>query len=141
MAPRLKTPRKVSELPVIKGFRPFGGSLYDKNPEQVNILLEEYEALRLCDFDHHTHRKAAEIMGISRPTFTRIYDSVLKKIALSFVRGRKIIIEGGHVYFDNKWCYCEDCESKFSNPEGKEGKISCPLCGSQKVSPMKEGMS
>lgn len=134
MTPRSRTPRRVSELPVIKGFKPFGGSVSSNNPEQVNILLEEYEALRLCDYDDYTHQEAAMIMGISRPTFTRVYASALKKIALSFVRGRKIIIEGGHVYFDSKWCYCKDCECRFSNTSGEVENITCPLCGSQKVS-------
>jgi predicted DNA-binding protein (UPF0251 family) len=135
MAPRSRTPRKVSKLPVIKGFKPYGGIQTEIKPA-VSLLLEEYEALRLCDYDHMNHQKAAEMMGVSRPTFTRIYASALEKIAKSFVHGHRIIIEGGHVYFDSKWCLCRVCECKFSNPSKKEENNSCPLCGSPDIAPM-----
>jgi predicted DNA-binding protein (UPF0251 family) len=138
MSPRSRTPRKISESPIIKGFKPYGGRLADKKPEAINLLLEEYEALRLCDHDNYNHEKAAEIMGVSRPTFTRIYASALGKIASAFVEGKRIIIEGGQVYFDSKWSQCNKCECKFSNPEGKQEKIVCPLCGSQDFSLLRE---
>jgi predicted DNA-binding protein (UPF0251 family) len=136
MAPRSKTPRKISEPPVIKGFKPYGGSADNRKPAAINLLLEEYEALRLCDYEHFNHGEAAEIMGVSRPTFTRIYASALEKIATSFVNGQGVFIEGGHVYFDSKWCQCIVCKCRFSNPSGKEEKIICPLCGSPDISKM-----
>jgi predicted DNA-binding protein (UPF0251 family) len=138
MPPRSRTPRRISEPPVIKGFKPFGDSSGDIKLKTINLLLEEYEALRLCDYEHFNHEEAAELMGVSRPTFTRIYASALEKIASSFVKGQRIIIEGGHVYFDSKWCFCNDCECRFSNPFKKEEKITCPLCGSGTVSFVKE---
>jgi predicted DNA-binding protein (UPF0251 family) len=138
MSPRSRTPRKISEPPLIKGFKPYGGKLGNKEPASINLLLEEYEALRLCDYDRFNHEQAAELMGVSRPTFTRIYASALEKIAESFVLGLRIIIEGGHIYFDSKWCYCNDCKSKFSNPSGKNEKMRCPLCGSPDVTCVKE---
>ncbi len=134
MSPRSRTPRKVSNPPILKGFKPFGGNVGDNNRSTVNLLLEEYEALRLCDYDHLNHQEAAELMSVSRPTFTRIYASALKKIAGAFVLGQRIIIEGGQVYFDSKWCYCKSCESKFSNPSTGDEKTRCPLCGSSDVS-------
>ena len=138
MSPRGRTPRKISEPPLIKGFKPYGGNLGDKKLEPINLLLEEHEALRLCDYDNYNHEKAAEVMGVSRPTFTRIYASALGKIATAFVEGKRIIIEGGQVYFDSKWCQCNTCECRFSNPEGKQEKIICPLCGSQDFSHVRE---
>ncbi len=72
-------------------------------------------------------------MGVSRPTFTRIYAAALQKIAVAFVEGRQISIEGGKVYFDSDWYQCLECECYFNNPE-KELKIkNCPLCGSQRI--------
>jgi len=135
MPPRSRTPRKVAKLPVIKGFKPYGGVLAEKK-RAIKLLLEEYEALRLCDYDHMNHQKAAEAMGVSRPTFTRIYASALEKIARSFVLGHRIMIEGGHVYFDSQWCFCKMCECKFSNPSKREEDHTCPLCGSLDTSPM-----
>src|SRR6056297_3636102 len=98
MTRRSRTPRKIAGQPKIKGLKPFGGEAGQKHMPVVNLLMEEYEALRLCDYDQFNHEEAAALMGVSRPTFTRIYADALKKIAQSFVQGRKIIIEGGHVY-------------------------------------------
>lgn len=141
MSPRSRTPRKVATPPIIKGFKPYGGGLKDKSLDAVHLLMEEYEAVRLCDYDHFNHQKAAALMGVSRPTFTRIYASALEKIATSFVQGRGMIIEGGHVYFDSEWCTCMVCECKFSNPDNKEAHIRCPLCGSADISSIQEGLS
>jgi len=138
MVPRTRMPRKVTASPKIKGFKPFGGSAGDSNQPAVNLLLEEYEALRLCDYDHFNHEEAASMMGVSRPTFTRIYAAALKKIAQSFVTGRTLIIEGGHVYFDSEWYYCKVCECRFNHP-GETGKPSdCPLCGATETASLKQ---
>lgn len=138
MTPRSRMPRKVTASPKIKGFKPFGGSAGDTSQPAVNLLLEEYEALRLCDYDHFNHEEAASMMGVSRPTFTRIYAEALKKIAQSFVAGRTLIIEGGHVYFDSEWYYCKKCKCRFNHP-GEAGKPSeCPLCGAAKTATLKQ---
>ncbi len=99
----------------------------------INLLYEEYEALKLSDFDHYTHQEASVFMEVSRPTFTRIYSSALQKIAQAFVEGRGITIEGGHVYFDSTWYYCDTCSSRFNNPFIEETPQKCPLCGSWKI--------
>jgi hypothetical protein len=68
-------------------------------------------------------------MGVSRPTFTRIYASARQKIANAFVEGKQISIEGGKVYFDSDWYQCQSCGCYFNNPE-KDIKVeACPLCG------------
>jgi predicted DNA-binding protein (UPF0251 family) len=122
-------PRKVTAPPGIKGFKPFGGAAAGQNTEAVTLLLEEYEALRLCDYDQYNHEEAASLMGVSRPTFTRIYAAALKKIAQAFVAGISIIIEGGHVYFDSEWYYCKVCECRFNHPGEADPPSGCPLCG------------
>ena len=92
-------------------------------------MFEEYEALRLCDYDMYNHHQASVIMGVSRPTFTRIYSSVRQKIAKAFVEGRQISIEGGKVYFDSNWYSCSQCGCYFNNPEMDKPVEMCPLCG------------
>ena len=133
MSPRIKRPRKVLNPPIIKGFKPFGPGIANLNPEPVFLLFEEYEALRLCDFDMVIHNEASIIMGVSRPTFTRIYAAARQKIALAFVEGRQITIEGGKVYFDSDWYHCNKCGCDFNNPEKEKDVERCPLCGSQTV--------
>jgi uncharacterized protein len=129
MSPRNKTLRKVVNPPLIKGFKPFGADSGTVNGDPVVLLFEEYEALRLCDYDNCNQLKASGMMGVSRPTFTRIYASALQKIATAFVEGRMISIKGGKVYFDSDWYNCKSCYCHFNNPD-KDRKIShCPLCG------------
>ena len=81
-------------MPSVAGFVPYGDDIAkDKDP--VILHYEEYESLKLSDYDGHTQCESSEVMGISRPTFTRIYMSAREKIAKAFVEGRKIIVEGG----------------------------------------------
>jgi len=133
MSPRAKTPRRVVNPPEIKGFKPYGPDVKKTKQEPVVLLFEEYEALRLCDYDMYNHHKASDLMGVSRPTFTRIYARARQKIASAFVEGRSMTIEGGKVYFDSDWDHCLSCDCSFNNPE-KEKKIhACPLCRKQQI--------
>jgi predicted DNA-binding protein (UPF0251 family) len=131
MSPRIKRIRKVVNPPTIKGFKPYGLQRRDENAESVNLLIEEYEALRLCDYESYNQFDASIMMGVSRPTFTRIYASALQKIATAFVEGRQMAIEGGKVYFDSDWYQCNDCLCFFNNPEKNILITHCPLCGSK----------
>lgn len=129
MSPRIKKIRKVLSPPAIKGMKPYGGPSGKSQSEPVSILFEEYEALRLCDYDMYNHHQASVLMGVSRPTFTRIYASARQKVVSAIVEGRQISIEGGKVYFDSDWYNCSGCGCYFNHPD-KETKIeTCPLCG------------
>lgn len=133
MSPRAKRLRRVVNPPEIKGFRPYGPDIKKTNQDPVVLLFEEYEALRLCDYDMYNHHKASDLMGVSRPTFTRIYAQARQKIASAFVEGRTMTIEGGKVYFDSDWYHCLSCGCYFNNPE-KEKKIHvCPLCRKSEI--------
>lgn len=133
MSPRNKVLRKVLNVPVIKGFKPYGPEIGILPTEPVNLLYEEYEAIRLSDYDHLNHQQASEMMGVSRPTFTRIYASALQNVAKALVEGRPLSIEGGKVYFDSDWYECDQCRSNFNNPEKEITMKRCPLCGSDKI--------
>jgi predicted DNA-binding protein (UPF0251 family) len=127
--PRPTRLRKISNPPVITGFKPYGNNINGNKSEVVFLHLEEYEALRLCDFEMLNHSKAAQMMGVSRPTLTRIYDRSRKKIAEAFVLGKQLVIEGGKIYFDNDWFSCEECGCFFNNPLKLQEIRNCPLCG------------
>ncbi len=133
MTPRIKTLRKVSSPPAIKGLKPYGPDINSKKSEQVILLYEEYEALKLCDYDMYNHVDASILMGVSRPTFTRIFSSARQKIAKALVEGKQISIEGGKVYFDSDWYKCKACACNFNNPEKDQKITNCPLCGSSKI--------
>jgi len=129
MSPRKKTLRKVLSPPPIKGFNPYGAEAGMPAREPVMLMMEEYEALRLCDYDGCTQLRASVLMGVSRPTFTRISASALKKIAQAFVEGRRISIKGGKVYFDSDWYHCHSCNCLFNYPDKDKKLEGCPLCG------------
>ncbi len=130
---RAKTLRKVLNPPLVKGFKPYGPEKGNLNTEPINLLFEEYEALRLSDYDRLNHQQASVMMGVSRPTFTRIYASALQKIASAFVEGKQISIEGGKVYFDSDWYQCGYCGCNFNNPERENEIMNCPLCGNCQI--------
>ena len=105
------------------GFRPFGMQLSDL--EVVKFHFDEYESINLVNYQNLPQDAAAEKMGISRPTFTRIYNRALKKIARAFVECLAIEIEGGHVEFEKQWFKCKKC---FKLIDGLENHIRCKGC-------------
>lgn len=120
---RKKKTRIVRATPCFSGFDPTGCPR--PASEGVVLRIEEYEALCLCDYELLTQAGAAEKMDVSRPTFTRIYESARRKIAQALVEGRPVRFEGG--CFDTvRWQRCAPCGVRFLPPEGSAG---CPLCG------------
>ena len=69
-----------------------------KKPDElsgVEVSIDEFEAVRLADLEGMTHARAAGLMRVSRPTFTRILSSAHTKIADGLVNMKAIRIEGG----------------------------------------------
>ncbi|HOW30811.1 MAG TPA: DUF134 domain-containing protein [Bacteroidales bacterium] len=133
MSPRSKAYRKILSTPQVKGFSPFGLKAGKVPLETVNLLYEEYESIRLCDYEGYDQLRASEVMGISRPTFTRIYAAARQKMAVSLVEGRKFIIEGGKVWFDSSWFICRQCSCKFTGMATGKSGVACPLCGNVSI--------
>jgi predicted DNA-binding protein (UPF0251 family) len=120
----------MTNPPHFKGFRPIG--LQEEN-NLVVLNYEEYEAIRLSDFELYGHLEASQIMEVSRPTYSRIYESARRKVAEAFVLGKAILFEGGKVFFDTEWYSCNSCGCYFNHP-AKEQKINnCSLCGSSDI--------
>lgn len=133
MSPRPTRLRKISNPPVISGFKPYGAK--DNHIKaDVFLQLEEYEAIRLCDYEMLNHHQASVIMNVSRPTLTRIYSKARQKLAEALILGKQIIIEGGKIYFDSEWYSCKMCGSYFNNPEKQKEITECPLCMSNNIS-------
>ncbi len=94
---RCKQSRQVFATPSVAGFRPYGRC--NRRGECITLLFDEYEAVRLLDYEGRQQTEAAEIMGVSRPTLTRIYMEARHKIAQSMVEGRPLVITGGNTDF------------------------------------------
>jgi predicted DNA-binding protein (UPF0251 family) len=60
--------------------------------ERVELCHDEMEAIRLSDYEGLYQQEAANHMGISRSTFSRILDTAHKKIADAFLHTKAISI-------------------------------------------------
>jgi uncharacterized protein len=120
---RTKKSRLIQMAPHFSGFKPLGNQ--SKNGKDVHINFEEYESINLCDYELLTQAEAAAMMNISRPTFTRIYESARRKIAKAFIEGCSIRFEEGNVDFAS-WYKCDDCKITFTLIENLPP--ICPLC-------------
>jgi predicted DNA-binding protein (UPF0251 family) len=133
VSPRPTRLRRVSNPPPVSGFRPYGGKAAKGQAEKIFLHYEEYEVLRLCDYEMLNHHQACSLMDVSRPTFTRIYGRARSKIAEALVTGKQIIIEGGKVYFDSEWYACSSCGCYFNQPDKQDEPLTCPLCGGSDI--------
>ena len=133
--PRRKNLRKVVAPPGFRGYKPFGHRHGVR--EHVDLLYEEYEAIKLADYDLLNHLEAARLMGISRPTFARIYESARRKIARALVETREIRSSFGNALLDKSWYICEGCHARFTLPSSVNNK-HCPMCRSGDYHPVSQ---
>jgi predicted DNA-binding protein (UPF0251 family) len=129
--PRPKRSRRIHRPPLASGFSPYG--LSSDSSGSITLLYEEYEALRLSDYEGIQQQDAADRMEVSRPTFSRIYDQARQKLGRALVEGLSIVIEGGNVSFHELWFKCKDCSTSFCLPDNQKGVGDCPVCRSINV--------
>ena len=96
--PRPKCPRHVCGIPDKNYFKPRGIPASDL--EEVILTLDEYEAIRLADYEQLYQEEAAGKMNISRQTFGRIIEAAHKKKADVLLNVKALKIKGGEVAFD-----------------------------------------
>ncbi|PJB83295.1 hypothetical protein CO087_02055, partial [Candidatus Wolfebacteria bacterium CG_4_9_14_0_8_um_filter_39_46] len=63
--------------------------------EEVDLDIDELEALRLCDFKNLEQIEAAKKMKVSQSTLQRILTSAHKKVAEALIEGKAIKIRKG----------------------------------------------
>lgn len=131
--PRRKSRRKVLEPPKFSGYKPYGCK--EKNGGYVELLYEEYEAIKLADYYLKNHHEACELMGISRATFARIYESARRKIAHALVETKEIKALSGNAYLDKDWFLCNDCYTRFPIIK-QRSQTNCPECSSGDLEPI-----
>lgn len=90
--PRPRIPRCLRFKPNVYYFKPQGIPL--RELEEIVLLPDELEALKLYETDELEQTEAAEKMKISQPTFARLLGSANKKIAEAIIKGKAIKIEG-----------------------------------------------
>ena len=61
--------------------------------EEITLSLDEFEAIRLIDFNEISQEDAGKKMQISQSTLSRILKSARKKISEALIKGKAINIE------------------------------------------------
>ena len=92
---RRKRSRWIDFKPGATCFCPRG--IRSVSQEEIELTLDELEAVRLADLDELDQTKAAKRMKVSQSTFQRILTAAHQKIAKALVLGRIIRFKGGEV--------------------------------------------
>lgn len=86
--------RKVCCLPETNLFGPLNAKNLEKGI--ITMSVEEYETIRLIDFEGMLQEECAQNMTVARTTVQGIYNNARKKIADALVNGNFLKIEGGN---------------------------------------------
>lgn len=128
--PRPKNNRIVYEPPSYTEFKPAGVSI--KSLEKIQLSLDEFETIRLADMLGMSHEEAANEMGISRSTFSRLIVKSRKKIANFFFHGKLLSVTGGNIHFRKNTIKCPNCGHMFKIDIGTT-MSACPECSSKNL--------
>lgn len=119
--PRPKKCRKVCFLPPADIFSANG-----ETDECIILHVDEYECIRLVDYEGYSQEQCAACMQVSRATAQLICERARKKIAAALVNGCTLRIEGG------EYRLCDGSEKRC-------GCSGCPKQAHSQIQSMKEG--
>lgn len=117
--------RKVCGLPKNTQFGPLENC---KNKEKfINLSIDEYETIRLIDFEQLNQEECAGQMNIARTTVQGIYSDARKKIAEAIVDGKTLLIDGGYYKICNgegNKCRMKSCKNKIGDDVNENNNTS-----------------
>lgn len=119
---RRKNDRRISYKPKADFFKPRGIPMMDL--DEIEVTMEEMEAIRLVDLLDMDRGAAAERMGISRRSLSNDLRSARRKIADALVNSRALMIGGGSYTVGS----ISDGSDKLK-PTGENMKIAIPADG------------
>lgn len=100
--------------------------------DEIELSIDEFEALRLADLEGLYQEEAAARMEVSRATFARIVAASRKKVATALVQGNALRIGGGPVAFAGERSFrCESCRHDWTLPFGTGRPAGCPACSAR----------
>ncbi len=105
--PRNKLPRIILNKPNAFFYKPQGICL--SKLEIVKLANDEFEAMKLHDFDDLSQTQAAKSMNVSQPTFGRILNQAYKKVSRAFFEGKALIIQIPEERSLDKNSICDVC--------------------------------
>lgn len=91
---RPKKVRYIQNMPKIFQFSPRGRP---GRPEEVELSIDQFEALKLADFQGFSQSEGALAMQLSRPSFGRLLREARRFVADALVNGKIIKIRQGGV--------------------------------------------
>lgn len=148
--PRPKKIRFIEFEPEITYFKPRAVPLNEL--KEVELTIDELEALRLANIKRLSQAQAAKKMKIHQSTFQRTLSKACKKVTDALVNGKAIkIIRGdskmpgrdrtgprnqgmGRGYGGPAKCKCPKCGKEIAHVRGQPCiKQKCPKCGSMMI--------
>ena len=127
---RPKMYRIIFREPEMRCFKPVV-EVDDSKLETIEITMDEFEAIRLKDYQKFNQETAAELMGISQPTLHRTLNSAREKVAKALVDGKILNIKGGDYMTAEKRYKCKKCGFEWHSPQKVYEK--CPDCKSEDI--------
>ena len=94
---RPKRCRRICNYPDFWSFIPEGA----KTSETLTFTLDEFEVIRLIDYQKMTQEECAALMCVSRATIANIYENARFKIADAMINGKCLRITGGSYRIDS----------------------------------------
>ena len=101
--PRPRKWRRVCAAPRCTRFSPAHGQ---NKSGVVEMTVDEYETIRLIDWEGFTQEQCADQMEVARTTVQAIYQSARKRLADCIVNSRTLVINGGEYRICEHWNGC-----------------------------------
>jgi predicted DNA-binding protein (UPF0251 family) len=124
--PRPQKCRRICSAPKQRNFH----AENDQNQEHtIEITLEEFETVRLIDYENMTQEECAAQMLVARTTVQRIYNSARKKISAFIIEGGNLKISGGNYQIcGNTVCHGQKhcCSCPGRDEKGNCDPANCP---------------
>lgn len=121
--------RSVCCAPKISNFCPVGKGCNST----IIMTLDQYEAIRLIDYEKLTQEECATQMEIARATVQSIYEEARSIIARCLVEGKSFVIEGGNISLCDKRIGCDKCYRICPHRHNKQSIVNIGGKGKMKI--------